>query len=362
MDNARNCPCEIIYNPTEGKYIDEHRDFQGCPTIAITKKGRIFAGWYAGGYREPHMDNFNLLVYSDDDGKTWTKPIVVIPSSKEKLVHALDIQLWTAPNGKLYMFWVQNNVLIDDGTIKADITFVADGEYVFNDFEHAEWYCVCDNPNAEKIVFSSPKYMDKGFLRCKPTVLNNGKWLFFNYDQNSDRYGYSVSEDGENFAHFYGAKKLKTPFDEAMAYQKKDGSVRMFARTALGKIAESTSYDNGTTWNDAFLNDINNANTRFFVSRTPSGRVMLVNNDDSKERKNMTVYLSDDDGETWKYKRVIDSRTNLSYPDVDFYNGCIYLTYDFERTGANEILFAKFTEEDIMNDKYEFKVNIICKR
>ena len=77
----------------------------------------------------------------------------------------------------------------------------------------------------------------------------------------------------------------------------------------------------------------------------------VLNNDDSKERKNMTVYLSDDDGETWKYKRIIDSRTSLSYPDVDFYNGYIYLTYDFERTGANEILFVKFTEDDIMNDE-----------
>ena len=53
----------------------------------------------------------------------------------------------------------------------------------------------------------------------------------------------------------------------------------------------------------------------------------------------------------WKYKKCIDTRSAISYPDVDFQNGIIYLTYDREREGAKEILFAKFTEEHIIADK-----------
>ena len=65
----------------------------------------------------------------------------------------------------------------------------------------------------------------------------------------------------------------------------------------------------------------------------------------------MTVYLSDDDGATFKYKRRVGDETHqTSYPDVDFYDGKIYLTYDHERTGAKEILLSVFTEEDIMQD------------
>ena len=75
----------------------------------------------------------------------------------------------------------------------------------------------------------------------------------------------------------------------------------------------------------------------------------------------MTVYLSEDDGVTWKYKRLIDDRNNLSYPDVDFFDGKIYLTYDRERTGAKEILFLCFTEDDIMNDSYVFEPAIVSK-
>ena len=63
LDNAKNKACELIVYPQEEKYINESvRNFQGCPTSAVTKKGRIFLGWYSVGRREPHMDNFNLVV------------------------------------------------------------------------------------------------------------------------------------------------------------------------------------------------------------------------------------------------------------------------------------------------------------
>ena len=111
MNNANKFSCPVIVNPDPKDYDEKSRDYQGCPTIAITKKGRIFAAWYAGGFNEPHMDNYNLVHFSDDDGKTWSDMCVVIPSSKELLIHALDIQLWIDPDNTLHVFWVQNNVI-----------------------------------------------------------------------------------------------------------------------------------------------------------------------------------------------------------------------------------------------------------
>lgn len=364
-NNANKIACDLLFYPKDEKYSESIRKFQGCPTIAITKGGRIFLGWYSGGTREPHMDNYNLLIYSDDKGKTWSEPVLVIPSSKENFIHALDIQLWTSPEGKLHVYWVQNNTDLEDAPkpeLKENQPWVCADGYQFPDFVHSEWVCVCDNPDAETLTFSEPRYLDRGFLRCKPLVLKNGRWINFNYDQESDRYGYSISDDkGESYTHHYGAKKIRTPFDETMAYEKEDGTVRMFARTGVGKLAESISKDGGLTWEDAVVSDIDSPNTRFFVSRTPSGRVILINNDDSAKRTKMTVYLSEDDGVTWKYKRCIDERDSLSYPDADFHDGKIYLTYDRERLVAKEILFTSFTEEDIMNENYKFDIQIVSK-
>lgn len=356
---AAAIPCELIMHPTEARYVDEHqRLFQGCPTIAITRGGRIYLGWYSGGDREPHMDNFNLLVRSDDLGKTWSRPLLVIPSDRQRWVQALDIQLWTAPDGRLFVFWVQNNT----HPAEPGYTGWAVDGFVFDDWTHAEWVSVCDDPDADEPVFSAPRYLDKGFLRCKPLALDNGAYMNFNYDQASDRYGYSLSFDqGRTYRHAYGAVKLPTPFDEAMAYQKRDGSVRLFARTSVGEIAESTSFDRGETWTEAKKTGLPNANTRLFVARTPSGRILLVNNDDSRSRRNMTVYLSDDDGATWPHRRLIDGRDDLSYPDADFYQDRIYLTYDRERCGAREILFTSFTEEDILHPDRPIDLQIVSK-
>ncbi len=357
-NNAKEKACELILYPQDEKYINESiRNFQGCPTIAVTKKGRIFIGWYSGGWREPHMDNFNLLVYSDNGGKTWSKPVLVIPSSYENCVQALDIQLWINTDGELCVYWVQNNTthhlgVREDIKIKDGKPWVTVDGYDFFDFDHAMWKTVCHNPDADTLEFTAPEYMDKGFLRCKPTVLKNGRQLYFNYDQNSEHYGYSISEDGgRTHEHHYGAKKLLTCFDEGMAYEMLDGRIRLLARTerGTGYLAESYSSDGGFVWSDAVLSDIESPNTRFYIARTPSGRILLVNNDDKLDRKNMTVYLSEDDGITWKYKRLIDSRNSLSYPDADFHNGRIYLTYDRERMGAKEILFLSFTEDDIIS-------------
>lgn len=350
-------PCRVLYRPRDEKYAESIRKFQGCPTVALTRGGRIYLGWYSGGVREPDMENYNYLIYSDDGGESFSEPLLVIPSEIERNVHALDIQLWTAPNGALWVFWVQNNAYPDteafdwlQGTIEDLRPVCRYGGRIYPDMRHAAWCTVCEDPDAATPIFSAPRLLGVGFLRCKPLVLSSGRWLLFNYDQLTDTYGYSISEDeGKSFHRLYGVKKIPTCYDETMAYEKEDGTVRMLARTKGETLAEAVSADGGLTYSEARVSDIKSPDTRFYIGRTPSGRILLVNNDDRKIRKKMTVYLSEDDGATFKYKRLVGDGEHLtSYPDVDFFDGKIFLTFDHERTGEKEILLSVFTEEDIM--------------
>ena len=109
MNPARTFACPLLIHPKDPRYAEDIRNFQGCPTLAISRGGRIFLGWYSGGTREPHIENYNLLIYSDDRGATWSAPLLVIPSDRERGIHALDIQLFTDPEGRLHVYWVQNN-------------------------------------------------------------------------------------------------------------------------------------------------------------------------------------------------------------------------------------------------------------
>ena len=65
------------------EFAPDRRAWQGCPTVVVTKKGRLFAGWYSGGAFEPCIDNYNVLAMSDDGGKTWLDPLLTIGTDEE---------------------------------------------------------------------------------------------------------------------------------------------------------------------------------------------------------------------------------------------------------------------------------------
>jgi predicted neuraminidase len=76
---------------------------------------------------------------------------------------------------------------------------------------------------------------------------------------------------------------------------------------------------------------------------------MLVSNN-STTRNKMSAFLSKDGGKTWPHKLVLDERENVSYPDADqTSDGTIHVVFDRERTGAKDILYCRFTENDILN-------------
>ena len=97
-----------VVNLSPGKEFDEiNRFWQGCPTIARTKGGRLYAGWYSGGTCEPSLKNYNLLVKSDDNGRSWSRPVLVIPSLEDEAICCIDIQLFIDPEYRMWIFWTQ---------------------------------------------------------------------------------------------------------------------------------------------------------------------------------------------------------------------------------------------------------------
>lgn len=374
--NADKTAARLFRNPTDARFQNENRLWNGCPTIAFSKGGRMFVGWYSGGDDEPSAENFNILRYSDDNGKTWSGNELIIDGLPEECIQAIDIELFTDNDGRLFVFWQQDNYRTDcftEGSDKYRPVFKKLTGY-FEDHTHACWYVICENPDADKLVFSEPKYAGIGFLRNKPLILRDGRWILPAYSQESNRYSYLVSEDnGNSFTHHFGSERwAKSLFDETAYYQMNDGRIRMFARTVgAGFTAESYSSD-GRSWTETALTDIPNANTRMCAFKTKSGAVILGLNDSSTTRCRMSVWLSDDDGKTWNVKRLIDARNELSYPDIAFYGDRIYMVYDRERGAcynrnmdyrnfAREILLVSFTEEDLRNPEYEFQPKIVDK-
>lgn len=340
----------LITNKQElTKYTEKYRVWQGIPSVECTKKGRIFVTHYSGG-KEEEIRNYCILSMSDDGGETFQSPVAV---ATQQGVRYFDPNLWIDPLGRLWFTFTRTN--------------------------NGEYDCcatVCDNPDADELVFSEIRRIGDGVMMQKPIVLSTGEWLFpiakwkggvsgggvkWKDGPLEDRkaFVYKTVDNGKTFERLGGVDAWNRSFDEHNIYERQDGSLRMLIRTHYG-IAESYSYDGGNNWCEADNSGIVGADARFYIGRLSSGKVLLVNHARNK-RLDMTAYLSDDDGKTWKWKLLLDPRC-VSYPDVKEENGVLYIVYDRERGGyvkklednykyAREILLTKITEADIMAGK-----------
>jgi len=320
----------IIFNPGK-EYGSDKRNYQGIPTIERAPKGRLWASWYAGKVWE---DKYNYVVAatSGDDGKTWSDLKFVIDPDGDGPKRASDPCLWLDPTGKLWLFW-----------------------WMDGDALSATMAVTCANPDAENPKWSKPKALFPGVMLNKPTVLKNGDWLMpaamWKRD-NSARV--MISKDrGKSFT-LLGAANIppaRRNADEHMTVERKDGSLVMLVRTAEHGIGRSISKDGGRTWTEV-ADYIPNATSRFYFRKLLSGNLLLLKHgplDQRIGRSELTAYLSEDDGETWKGGLMIDERNSVSYPDgTQAPDGTIYLIYDWERGRDKNILMATFTEADIL--------------
>lgn len=348
----------IDFNP--GSEVSEaNRAWQGCPTIACTKGGRLFAGWYSGGMFEPCIDNYNILVKSDDGGETWSPPILVSYSDREKRLRNIDIQLWVDSLNRLWVMWTHSPYPEDAGPATIRTPFPFNYHKEFTGVEAL----VCNDPDADILKWEDPRVICFGFLRCKPIETSNGRYIFPAYDWvNANNYMLRFSDDrGESFYDVTASRKPKNNvFDETMVYEAKNGELRYLARTVEGYYAYSASADGGKTWSET--SEYEKApSTRFYIGRLGCGLLAYVRNVSDTARTGMKIRLSDDDGASWKWELILDERTGVSYPDLcEDGKGNIFIVHDRERDNrcrlnretwrsdaAKEILLSKITVEDI---------------
>ena len=339
---------DIISSPDE-KYSTGKRGFQGIPGIEITSQGRLWASWYSGGSTEGPQ-NFVLLVTSSDGGRNWSEPVLVIDPPGN--VRAFDQNIWMDPLGRLWVFWAQA-YSEKDGNIF--------------DGRSGVWGIYTENPETDFPSWSDPVRFAEGVMLNKPTVLSNGEWIFPTALWRDNLGGgripdelkafsganLTVSTDqGRTFEYRGGADIPERWFDEHMFIEKQDGRIWNLIRTSYG-IGQSYSCDGGRTWNNGEDTGWGGPNSRFFIRRLQSGRLLLVNhapdiNTGEYLRNNLTAYLSDDDGGSWYGGLMLDERPGVSYPDgTQDKDGNIWIIYDHERYKCGDILFARFSEDDV---------------
>jgi len=359
-DNVALTPAKIYVAPTEERFQDSYRRWQGIPSIEVSPKGRIFVNFYTGQDAEVG-GNIMVLCVSDDHGESFRSCATVVEHPDQRC-RIYDPNLWFDPLGRLWMSYTQ-----------------AKG---FNDGRSGVWITICEDADAETLVWSEPRRIANGIMMNKPLVTSDGSWLFpcaiwrdGSGSVPDERHGleneqfsnvYASTDQGKTITLRGRADVPDRGFDEHMIVEKKDGSLWMLVRTFYG-IGESFSTDGGFTWTPGRPSHIPGPCSRFFIRRLKSGRLLMINHHNFGEsldaagilnqgnvkswkgRSHLTAMLSEDDGATWPYTLLLDERNEVSYPDAkEADDGYIYVTYDWERVRQREILMARFTEEDVL--------------
>ena len=333
------------FGPPKARHAATNRQFTGVPSLCVTPKGRLWATWFAGPTPGEDENSYVVLSTSTDSGATW-KDVAVIDPDEDGPKRCFDANLWVTPNGRLQWNWsVRLPGFGGEGGCEGNRVFVMYG----------------DDPESESSNWSAPQQVGKGVAMGKSLELSTGEWVMPVSEWFADPSAlmYVSTDGGRTWERRGGATypAAARMFDEHQFVECADGAIHSYSRTFPG-IGKSVSRDRGRTWSPGTLTWIPQPNSRFFVRRLKSGRLLLVKNGPMKYgwtacgRERMMAFLSDDDGKTWSGGLMLDERNDVSYPDGDqAADGTIFIVHDRERTDAREILLSRFTEEDVLAGK-----------
>ena len=335
--------------------------------LVQTKGGRLFAFWIVGG---DSAAGYLVGIWSDDNGKTWGDVRLVVDPH--------------FPGNRLFCCQVERNVVIAEPWVDPDGALRLYVSQLIGHFDGREslWEFVCRDPDAKELVWEAPRYLYHGSVHNKPIVLKDGSWLLPADFEAVGRELFPeldpvrgcaamVSEDrGKTWVRRGFVRPEKTDhYCEHSIVERDDGSLLMYLRTGFG-LMSSVSADGARTWSVPVKpKTIDQPIARAACIRLKSGRFLFVKNGFTPmeivkpqpgeknawwaARSRLTAFLSEDGGETWKGGLRLDPRTYVAYPDAEqLSDGSIVVTYDHERARpGNELLFARFTEEDVLAGK-----------
>ena len=343
----------------------QERHWQAIPVIATESDASVtYMAWNAGG-RDEEMGNYITLAVSEDQGETWMYDEMVIYPKNPLNTRILDPVIWRGHDEKIYLKFT---VTISDYGDQLDPMTSTHQMGI-------SW-------NGEKIEFTEPEFLTYGLMINPPTYIPGKDLTLYpicrcsmnhlnrmRYRENPEKGTYAYSMKNGKFKLHSIMPEVDYSLYDFEEHQflclDEDGKNQMCIARYRNGTNKCFSSDYGRTWTDFEpMPEIGpSTSSRACIHRLNSGKVMLIYNN-AIDRSMMTIAISEDNCKTWPYKMVIDERTPTSYPAfTQAKDGTIFVTYDKDRYHDMEILFLRFTEEDIINGNTDniFRLNLTAK-
>lgn len=291
-DNSLNNPCAVIVRES-GRIIVM---FQAYPAGLSERSGQL-----EPGVTGPNVVR-NLLVWSDDDGASWSRPVDVTATTKRT----------------------------------GHVTSVASGPGLAIQLAHGA------HTGRIVVPFNEGPY---------------GLWSVFAVFSDDRGKTWHIGEVAPGGFEMDDKGGGTSTVNETQMVEQSDGSVLLNSRQWAGRPVrkKAVSHDGGETWSaitdDEGLRDPGCQASIFRYTETGSedkSRI-LYSGPDSTKRENGTVHLSYDEGQTWPAKKVLFSGSFgysvlTALPDGTI--GCL-----FEADNGSRLVFARFTLDWLSDGK-----------
>jgi predicted neuraminidase len=200
-----------------------------------------------------------------------------------------------------------------------------------------------------RVKVADPLFQRLGWQpRCKPTVLPSGRILLPLY---SDTYSFSImaisDDDGKTWYASgpllgFGAIQpavVRRDNGELVAYMRDNGMEN--------RIQTSVSKDDGLTWGPVTAMEFANPGSGLDAVRLANGHWAMIYNDEREGRNRLAVSISDDEGKTWKWKRMLEDEPKGSYhypAIIQGKDGLLHAVYSYDDESGESMKHAAFNE------------------
>ena len=326
----------------------------GWPTLARLEDGTLAVAF--SGHRLAHVCTFGetMIVYSYDNGKTWTKPMSVVSTQfddrdgglcvngKQVLLTTFNnnysIQAWHADNHEpnlqiramIHQYIDMNKETANEDDVASTVWVSEDGGKTF--------------PKSYKMPITSPH---------GPRVLSDGRYIYVGrafhvadahktpgrvYNELKDYVYYMYSSDGYTWT---DPVQIPIPDEridiagEPDVYEKSNGELLVLVRVHRKQadwgrmyMYQVESYDNRTKWTEPRVLDLVGGPPH--ILKLSSGRLLCVFGCRKQPYAEKGI-VSDDEGKTWSKPFVIDGdgvSDDLGYPSsIEMEDGSILTVY-----------------------------------